>query len=51
MNIDFDALPDPEPSALTGFAQNRIVRDSEWRTAESLAAAMTEDSPTRGLRP
>lgn len=39
MAIEFDSLPLPEPSSLTGFAGNKIVRDSEKRDAESLAEA------------
>jgi NAD+ diphosphatase len=32
--------PKPEPSALTGFARNRINRDSENRNGDSLSAAI-----------
>lgn len=39
MTIDFDSMPFPEPSARMGFAGNRIVRDSENRSEESLRAA------------
>jgi NAD+ diphosphatase len=32
----------PEPSALTGFSQNRLVRDSENRDGETLATALAD---------
>ncbi len=42
MSIDFSGLPQPEPSGLTGFGQNAIVRDSEHRSDECLAEAIAE---------
>ena len=42
MSIDFDALSHPEPSAMTGFAGNAIVRDSEKRDDDSVAQAMAD---------
>ena len=45
MPVNFDGN-DPEPSSLVGFAQNRLVRDSENRNEQSLAAAL-DDSHTR----
>ncbi|MCU0789954.1 MAG: NAD(+) diphosphatase [Nitratireductor sp.] len=36
--------PFPEPSALTGFAQNRLIRDSENRDGETLARALADPS-------
>ncbi|MCG6858736.1 MAG: NAD(+) diphosphatase [Salaquimonas sp.] len=42
MSIDFDSLPLPEPSSLTGFAGNSIVRDSEKRSETSLAEAAAD---------
>jgi len=38
----FDGLPAVEPSALVGFAGNRIDRRSEHRSAETVAAALTD---------
>ena len=38
----FDGLPEPEPSALTGYAGNRIERRSEHRGADALAAAFSD---------
>lgn len=40
MTINFDSLPFPEPSSLVGFAQNRLVRDAENRTEETLKEAL-----------
>ncbi|GIL01236.1 MAG: NADH pyrophosphatase [Alphaproteobacteria bacterium] len=42
MSIDFSTLPFPEPSARTGFAGNRIVRASEYRSEESLPQALAD---------
>ena len=39
MSINFDSLILPEPSSVTGFAGNTIVRDSEKRSEESLSQA------------
>jgi len=44
MTIDFDTLPNPEPSAQTGFAGSRIVRDSEKRSADSVPQALADPS-------
>ena len=38
----FDGMPTPEPSALVGFAANRIERRSEHRTAEAVADALAD---------
>lgn len=40
MKIDFDSLIAPEPSSLVGFSQNKLVRDAETRTEETVAEAM-----------
>ena len=40
MKIDFDSLPSPEPSSLVGFSKNRIVRDSENRTEDTIKSAL-----------
>ena len=40
MGIDFDAMPDSEPSALVGFSGNRLVRDAENRDSDTLAKAL-----------
>ena len=42
MSIDFDSLPLPEPSSLTGFTGNTIIRDSEKRSDESLSQAIAD---------
>ncbi len=34
--------PFPEPSALTGFSQNRLVRDSENRDGDTLHKALAD---------
>ncbi len=46
MKIDFDGLPQPEPSSMVGFSQNRLIRDSEYRDETSLPAAL-ENPATR----
>ena len=40
----FDHLPETEASARTGFAGNRIDREAEHRTAESLPAALANSA-------
>lgn len=40
MKIDFEHLPKIEPSAAVGFAGNTLIRDSENRTEETVAAAL-----------
>ncbi|MEL7429109.1 MAG: NAD(+) diphosphatase [Pseudomonadota bacterium] len=45
MTISFDNMPNPEPSSIVGFAQNRLVRDAENRTEETLKSAL-ENSRT-----
>lgn len=40
MAIDFNLLPNPEPSGLVGFSQNQLTRDSEHRTDQILADAL-----------
>jgi NAD+ diphosphatase len=42
MTSFFDGLPATDASALTGFAGNRIDREAEHRTAESVAAAQSD---------
>lgn len=42
MPIDFNLLPDPEPSSLVGFSRNRLVRDAENRDEETLGKAMAD---------
>lgn len=44
MKIEFDTLPNPEPSSLVGFSQNALVRDSENRSEESLPDALETGS-------
>lgn len=44
MKIDFDALPQLEPSSLVGFSKNQLIRDSEYRDETSLSAAL--DNPS-----
>jgi NAD+ diphosphatase len=39
---DLFDYPFPEPSAATGFARNRIVRDAEKRNGQSLQAALAD---------
>ena len=41
MSFDFDSLPRPEPSSLVGFTQNRLIRDAENRTEETLDDALS----------
>ena len=41
MKIDFDILPDPEPSSLVGFSQNRLIRDAENRSEETMVEAVS----------
>jgi NAD+ diphosphatase len=42
MTITFDS-PNPEPSAATGFSQNRLIRDAEHRDESSLPTALASD--------
>ena len=46
MSVNFDHLPNPEPSSIVGFSQNTLVRDAENRTEETIADAIG-DSSTR----
>ena len=38
--IDFDTLLSPEPSSLVGFSKNRLIRDAENRTEETIKRAL-----------
>jgi len=40
MTVDFDILPSPEPSALVGFSNNRLIRDAENRNEDSIQEAL-----------
>lgn len=42
MTISFDNLAWPEPSSLTGFCQNSLIRDAENRDDDTLPAAMAD---------
>lgn len=43
MPLDFDALLQPEPSSLVGFARNILIRDAENRDDQSLVDAIASD--------
>ena len=38
--MDFENLPEPEPSSLVGFSRNLLIRDAENRTEETLEVAL-----------
>lgn len=44
MSIDFDRLPTPEPSSLVGFSNNRLIRDAENRSEETIQEALSADT-------
>lgn len=46
MAVDFDVLPQPEPSSLVGFSQNTLIRDAENRNEDTINQAF-EDRSTR----
>ena len=38
--MNFDLLPVPEPSSLVGFSQNRLIRDAENRSEDTIRNAL-----------
>jgi len=38
--MNFDLLPVPEPSSLVGFSQNRLIRDAENRSEDTIGNAL-----------
>ncbi len=43
MTIDFNSLPNPEPSSLVGFSKNTINRDAENRDENSIKLALADE--------
>lgn len=43
MTLNFDSLPNPEPSSLVGFSNNRLNRDAENRDDTSIVEALADD--------
>jgi len=43
MTINFDSLPNPEPSSLVGFSNNTLNRDAENRDDTSIVEALADD--------
>lgn len=48
MKVDFETLPQPEPSSRVGFSQNTLIRDAENRSEETIQLAL-ENSNSRYL--
>ncbi len=43
MTIDFNSLPNPEPSSLVGFSKNTLNRDAENRDENSIKLALADE--------